>query len=198
MAKTAVDVKAELLGVVSLKQKKGEDGAKFRARLLKEINKKITDEQWDALSPDAQNWVNDSVEDLEQDKPVRPFPGDDAETEAEEAEEPAKPKASKKKSGKKAAKAEADEEPAEKPAKKAKTKKSKSSDGEVRSSGRGERMDVLYEIICGDPKLTKEEVVEEMTKRGYEITPATVQTFHYAAHRAMKALEKLGRLKKAS
>lgn len=81
-------IEKELQKATGVEPKRGEEAHEYVGRLLKEVNK-LNNEQWAALSKDAQNWFNESVDartnkaDKNAATAVVPFP--DAAAQEEEA-----------------------------------------------------------------------------------------------------------------
>ncbi len=189
-----VDIEAELSKATKVKQKDGEKRQKYLGRLATEVNE-LADEDFDALSKDAQDWTNSALAKMNKKKDVEDFPGAEAEEEATDEEE-AKP-------AKKAAKADdeedeapakptrvratakADDEEDEAPAKPAKKKAEKKGPGATSQ---------LREYILKNPKATREQCMEFLKEAELTIGDTTRNIVYYDTHTTLKMLKRLGKL----
>lgn len=77
-------IRKELMDVAKLTPKRGEDDKAFLVRLQKAISEDITEDEWNGLSPEAQDWNNTAADDITAKRPIGPFADEKA-----EAKEPA-------------------------------------------------------------------------------------------------------------
>src|ERR1700693_5982652 len=101
------DVQAELLTTTKLTPKPGESAEDFTVRVAEKVHSKFSNDQWEALSEEVQQWVNDNIVAIEEKKPVGLLTLPEVEASGEEGEkEQAMASAKKKAPAKKAAAAE--------------------------------------------------------------------------------------------
>jgi len=119
------EIRKELEELTGINKRAKESEPKFLTRLVRAAtdNTKVSDDDWDGLSDDAQNWVTDAVEAMNNKEDYPAFP---------DAEDEEKPKASSKaktngKAKPPAKRAAAKKPAAKKPAAKATAKKAKAS-----------------------------------------------------------------------
>lgn len=66
-------IRKELTDAAKLTPKRGEVDATFLIRLQKAISEDITEDEWNALSPEAQDWNNQAADDITKKHPIQPF-----------------------------------------------------------------------------------------------------------------------------
>lgn len=76
-------IREELMAAAEIAPKRGESERDFLIRLQQIIGSGITEEVWNGLSDEAQDWNNDAADALDQGKPIPSFKDEDAAPEAE-------------------------------------------------------------------------------------------------------------------
>lgn len=71
-------IREELMKAAEVAPKRGEDDSAFLIRLQKAISEEISEEVWDALSDEAQDWNNDAADAITAGKPIPPFKDEEA------------------------------------------------------------------------------------------------------------------------
>ncbi len=66
-------IREELMKAAEVAPKRGEDDGTFLIRLQKAISEEISEEVWNALSDEAQDWNNDAADAITAGKPIPPF-----------------------------------------------------------------------------------------------------------------------------
>ncbi len=84
------NVKREILKVVALRQEEDEDRQDFLTRVIEAVN--LLEDEWEALSEEAQNWANTATKAIKAEKPIPDFP-EEGKAAPAKAEKAAKPKA---------------------------------------------------------------------------------------------------------
>lgn len=70
-----MSIEKEILDAVQTKQEDGESRTKFLARVVRRANK-LKDDDWDVLSDEAQEWLNDAIDALGNQQEVPDFDGE--------------------------------------------------------------------------------------------------------------------------
>lgn len=200
----------ELLKVAKMKAPKTIDQP-FLLKLRKAADAKFDENEdaWEALSAEAQNWMNDAAKAVKKEKPLPMFADaepaeedddenenstdaadDAAETEEDEEMSKTAKKAPKKAPAKKAAPKKAAAENTAKKAVKAPAKKAapkKANGGKVKSLARAAR-----ELICSKPELDTAAIVKKLEAQGYEASISTIGTLRSDGRAMIKVLQDLG------
>lgn len=74
-------IRKELMEVAKLQPKRNEEENQFLIRLQKAISEDISEDDWNSLSPEAQDWNNQAADDITEKRPMKGF--------ADEVHEPA-------------------------------------------------------------------------------------------------------------
>lgn len=214
-----VDVRAELLEATGIKPKKNESDEDLSARVATYLSDKMDEGDYDNLSKETKKWFEKycAASEAEEDMPVMPTleeegGDDDAD---EEEEKPKKGKAAAKKAnGKAKAKDEDDEDadeeeekpkkkgaaakkaaPAKKAAAKKTGKKAKDEDedeDEKPKKKSGSAQAVFCEIICRNPKLSRDQAVEKLEAKGFQLAEASLKPYYSVVQHVISQLTELG------
>lgn len=171
--------------------KEGESRQKYLARLTRAINKDMDEKDFDdKLSDKAKDWYNDKASvALEAQEEIPELPDADEEDVAE--------RFPKKKAKKDKGAGDAKDEKKSKKSKKSKKEKGKKSKKEKkerkpREDSSGTKMRTY---MLKNPRASKEDVSEAMTKKGVEISDATLGTMYYHCHATIMVAIELGIIK---
>lgn len=212
-----MSIRTELEEFAGIEKKKKESEAEYVKRLIIAVDQKMTDEVFDELDGDVQDWINSAVEAVEDETDIPPFPDEEEppkeeleeepeEEEEEEEEKPAKKaKAEKKKETpakevkskpepkpekKDSKKKEPKTEPEKKPAKKTESAKptSKAKSGTVPSVR-------IVQLAVEFPQANAAELSKMLKKEGKELNITTIRAKSYIAREAATYLKSIGKLK---
>lgn len=196
--------------------KKGEDRQKYLLRIALAANDKLNEKEWDALGADAgvQDWVTEAVVADNEEKTIKDFPDleneesededdggseepvddgdeDPDDTEPEEGDEEEEMKTAKKPGGKKPA-AKAPAKPAKPDTKKTDAKKpaGKSTSGGVKKISMRR---ALKQMVVKSPKLSVDDLIERLEKKGYDKpSKVTITTIRADTRDTIKVLNEAG------
>jgi hypothetical protein len=193
--------------------------SKVRKEQIGELVEKaatLDDDAWNSLSEEAQNWFNEAVECVNQEKETPPFPGEAKAAKGKE-EKPAAKKEAAKPAAKPAAKAKAKkEEPAddkaesdaeeeadaedEKPAKAAKPAKEKAAKAEKPAKAAKEvkerkpsSVNRIRELAVETPDATYEQVLASAREEGLTVADATVAAVFADTHKTLRVVRDSGK-----
>lgn len=194
-------IEKELLDVTKMKPKKGEDQQAYLHRLIGVVQD-LKDEEWEALSNEAQTWVNDGAEAIKKngnEAEIEPFPDaeepadeesaqDDSTTETESEQEESvdtKSKAKAKPAAKSAAKPKA---AAAKPAEKAKEKKPAAG-----PKATGIKVQIK-KMVLKKPTISVDEIEERLGKDGTKPSRLTISAIRSEFRHSLFVLRDAGAL----
>lgn len=220
MATAKSKIEQELIDATSLKRKVAEKPQAWMTRLIKAAQD-LAEDDWEKLTEPTQLWVNAGTKAIKAEKDIPVFPSDDGEEEEAGEDEPEEKPARRssrraakeeededeeekpaRRSSRRAAKEEEDEEdekPArksrraarddddedEKPAKKS-AKKAPASDRKVGAQT------AIKKLLCKNPKLSTEDLLERLEKQGYSPTPLAVSSIRSGFRNTVKILNEAG------
>lgn len=156
-------IETEILAVVKVKEKKGEDRQSYLDRLMRAVTK-LPDDVWEGLSTDAQNWTNGAVESVKAKTDIEDFevaPVDE-ETVAEEQPE--------------------QEEVVEKP-----VKKRAASNGTRKVSA----CHTIKKFVVKKPGITVAELSEKLKDAGFKVSDVTIATLRSDLRDTLRVLNEL-------
>jgi outer membrane biosynthesis protein TonB len=171
------------------KTKKHETRPEYLHRLCNVIAKKISNEAWEALSQEAQDWNNDTAEALTNGKEAIDFPdlaaADPVDEEVdEEAEEVvAKPKANTKQQKEQAA-------PKEKEKVVAKPDKAKTSVA-PQGTRKVSACHTIKKLVVKNPKISVSELSEQLKEDGLKVSDVTIATLRSDLRDTLRVLNEL-------
>lgn len=194
MAKAQSAIEKELLAATGIKRRVAEPFQKYAGRLIEAIGE-LPNDDWEGLSKEAQDWNNVGAKAIKADKDVAEFPG--AEPEPEEDEKSSRKASTRETSGRSTRRAAKDEEPEEerKPAKKAAARtSSKKDDDEGGGSRKVGAQLLIKQMLAKNPKLSPEDLMDRLTKKGYAPTPLAVSSIRSSFRNSMMVLKDAGML----
>lgn len=190
-------IETELLQAIGKKKLKSGDRQVALKDLIESV-KKLSDQDWEDLSDPAGSWVNEGVKVLDADEngEIADFP-DNNEEESEVVEQEKKPtkktaaKGDKKPDKKKAA---TDKKP-EKVAKSDKnTKAAKEKPEKIVKKPSGAQV-TIKQMILDDPKITTEDLLAKLSKKGLTPTKLAVSTIRSGMLQTLRIIKDAGHLK---
>lgn len=200
MAKSTMTVYEELLATAAMKAPKDPSNQVFLVKLFKAIDG-LPEDEWTGMSEPAQSWSNAAAKAKTSDKDYPLIPGaEPEEPEEEEAGDDAgdnedgeaqvAKKAAKKTAAKKAAAAPAAKKAAAPAAKKAAAPAAKKKANGAEKPTKSMSV-AAKEIICKAPHLSVEDIIDKLSKLGYEPAPVTISTFRSDTRMVLKIAQKL-------
>lgn len=203
----AKNVYQELMDALpGLKPKGAKEGEQdYLARIAREADEKLDDEQWEALSKDAQAWLNKASTALEQETSL---PNPTGLPTAKATKKKAAKKTTKKKTSSKGTEAESEESDAKATKKKKTTKKKKAAKkttmkkaakpkgarrapGEKATSGSGR----VEQLCCEHPNATADEIRKLLKKEKMEVSEQNLKLGYSHIKRIFRQLAYYGHLK---
>jgi len=188
----ASEIQRELSKVTGVKKQVNEKPDRFLQRLHAAVLE-LPEDDWEALSTDAQSWTNDATDSIDANQPIGPFKDEQETNVATETTETPTPTAAKAKKAKSAAlkaapapvekKAKTAPKQAltkapktDKPAKTTTTKATKTADKPAKKAkGNGSReisaQETMKVMILKKPSLTVDEIIEKLEAKGFKPTP---------------------------
>ena len=161
-------IEKEVVKKVKLTAVKGEERPDYLARLIKEVNT-LEDDEFDALSPAAQDWCNAASTAIDKKQPVPEFASDKGNGKAS------------KDGGKKKA---------------SDTKKVSKDGGEGKPSGGLSSMSYLRQLLATDPRSGIEDLEKALEKKGLRVpSRVTISTVKSDFRSSLRVLQDMGMLK---
>lgn len=196
-----MSIRTVLESITGITRKENEGEQDYLLRLIVKADKKITDEIFNELDEETQDWFNDAVEAVEMGTSIPWFTDEDGlEVDIEETEdvveEIKKPKIQEETKTKTPAKAEqkAPAKVEQKVSSKAKQKaaaktKQKAAESEVKPSRR------IVQLALSYPNDSYEELSKKLAKEGMSLRPSTIRAKAFIAREAYAYLESLDKIK---
>jgi hypothetical protein len=196
-------VEKELQEATGVKKKVAEKFQKYAVRLINAVQE-LKDPEWEALSTETQEWVNDGAKAIKAEEDVDGFPEDEAEAEEENEEAAEAAPATRTRGGgkttekettsRRTSRGDGDEEKksTRRTSSKDEDKKPKKERAEGKQVG---AQTMIKELMCDDPKATTEELLAKLAKKGYTPTPLAVSSIRSGFRHSLKVLDNAGKLK---
>jgi hypothetical protein len=220
MAKVVSAVEQELLEATGVKRKTAEKPQKYLGRLIDAVQE-LPDEDWEKLSSDTQNWVNAGAKAIKAEEDIDDFPADEPAEEEEAAAEEENTRSSREKpasktrgggktteketTSRRSRQSDGEEGDADKSERRSSKRESTGGDkgdkGGKEKAAKSERKPVgaqtmIKQLMIDNPKITTDELMEKLQKKGYTPTPLAVSSIRSGFRHSLKVIKEAGLLPK--
>ena len=169
----------ELLKVAGLKPKKGEERQAYLIRLLKAVSdpKKVTDDIWEGLTKESQDWTNAAAEEYKAGRPVEDF----TDYEEEDDDPPVDEEVNE----------EEEEAPPPVKTKAKKEEKPKAAKSESAPTRKVSACHMIKKIVVKDPKITVADLSAQLKEQGLKVSDVTISTLRSDLRDTLRVMNEL-------